>query len=63
MDYGPSTYARDKCDRFHSWDYDSDTEEHPLSLPPEQLISIEVLPDTFDPGGVCYLATQLDHQT
>lgn len=50
MDYGPSTRAHNKSDRFHSWDYDSDTEQHTLSLPPEQVISIEVLPDTFDPA-------------
>ena len=50
MDYGPSTQAHNKSDRFHSWDYDSDIERHTLSLLPEQVISIEVLPDTFDPA-------------
>lgn len=50
MDYGPSTRAHNKSDRFHFWDYDSDTERHTLSLLPEQVISIEVLPDTFDPA-------------
>ena len=50
MDYGPSTRAHDKSDRFHSWDYDSDTTRHTLSLLPEQVISIEVLPETFDPS-------------
>jgi len=50
MDYGPSTRANNKSDRFHSWDYDSDTARHTLSLLPEQVISIEVLIDTFEPA-------------
>lgn len=50
MDYGPGTRAHNKSDRFHSWDYDSDTERHTLSLLPEQVISIEVLSDLFDPA-------------
>jgi hypothetical protein len=49
MDYGPSTRAHDKSDRFHSWDYDSDTKRHTLSLLPAQVMNIEVLPETFDP--------------
>lgn len=50
MDYGPSSRAHNKSDRFHFWDYDSDTERHTLSLLPEQVISIEVLSATFDPA-------------
>ena len=50
MDYGPSTRAHNKSDRFHFWDYDSDTAKHTLSLLPEQVISIEVLPEKFDPA-------------
>lgn len=50
MDYGPSSRAHNKSDRFHCWDYDSDTRSHSLSLLPEQVISIEILPDTFDPA-------------
>lgn len=50
MDYGPSTRANNKSDRYHSWDYDSDTAHHTLSLLPEQVISIEVLTATFDPA-------------
>jgi len=50
MDYGPSTRAHDKSNRFHLWDYDSDTGHHTLSLLPEQVVNIEVLPDTFDPA-------------
>ena len=50
MDYGPSTRTRNKNDRFHSWDYDSDQGSHTLSLLPNQIINIEVLPDIFDPA-------------
>lgn len=50
LDFGPSRRAADKSDRFHFWDYDSDTARHVLSLLPEQVVSIEALPDTFDPA-------------
>ena len=50
MDFGPSRRAKDKSDRFHFWDYDSDTERHTLSLLPNQIISIEILADLFDPS-------------
>lgn len=32
------------------WDYDSDTKRHVLSLLPEQVVKIDVLPDTFEPS-------------
>jgi len=50
MDFGPSRRARVKNNRFHLWDYESDTGQHALSLNPEQIITIELLPDTFDPA-------------
>lgn len=50
MDYGPSRRAKEKTDRFHLWDYDSDTEEHTLSLNPEQIVSMETLDDLFEPA-------------
>lgn len=49
MDYGPSRRTHDKSDRFHFWDYDSDTGKHTLSLVPEQVVSIEVLADAYEP--------------
>ena len=51
MDYGPSRRAANKSDRFHLWDYDSDTKSHTLSLLPDQIVSIEVLSENFDPAG------------
>jgi len=50
MDLGPSRQAHDKSDRFHFWDYDSDKARHTLSLLPQQIVSIEVLSDNFDPA-------------
>lgn len=51
MDYGPSRRATNKDDRYHFWDYDSDTASHTLSLLPNQVVRIDVLPETFDPAG------------
>lgn len=50
MDYGPSRRAHNKDDRFHSWDFESDQKNHVLSLLPEQVVSIEVLEEKFDPA-------------
>lgn len=49
MDFGPSRRAHNKDDRFHFWDYESDSKVHTLSLLPEQVIDIEVLNEGFDP--------------
>lgn len=57
MDYGPSRRARVKNNRYHFWDYDSDTRSHTLSLNPEQIQSIEVLEDKFDPAEFVTWAT------
>ena len=51
MDYGPSRRAANKDDRYHLWDYDSDTKSHTLSLLPDQVVSMQVLPENFDPAG------------
>jgi hypothetical protein len=50
MDFGPSRRAQNKSDRFHLWDYDSDMKNHTLSLLPAQVVSIEVLAETFEPS-------------
>jgi hypothetical protein len=49
LDYGPSKRAKQKNNRFHIWDFDSDTGSHVLSLNPEQIISVEIHPTTFNP--------------
>lgn len=50
MDYGPSRRAKNQSDRYHFWDYDSDTKRHTLSLLPQQVVSIEILSDNFEPA-------------
>ena len=58
MDYGPSRRTQDRNDRFHFWDYESDTKQHTLSILPAQVISIETLPDNFDPAEFVTWQTQ-----
>ncbi len=50
MDLGPSRRAHDKSDRFHFWDYESDTRNHTLSLLPNQIQVMEVLDEKFEPS-------------
>ena len=50
MDFGPSKRAKDKADRYHFWDFDSDTKSHILSLLPKQIRSIHPMNINFDPG-------------
>jgi len=50
MDFGPSRRARDKSNRFHLWDYESDEHQHALSLLPDQVLSIQPTTERFDPA-------------
>lgn len=50
MDYGPSRRAKDKSDRYHFWDFESDEVEHVLSLLPNQIVRIEPSEDSFEPA-------------
>jgi hypothetical protein len=52
MDYGPSSFAKNKADRYHFWDYDSDgpSGRHTLSLLPEQIVSIVATEEPFAPA-------------
>ncbi len=52
MDYGPSRRAKDQSDRYHLWDYESDSVDgrHTLSLLPEQVASIVGTDERFDPA-------------
>jgi hypothetical protein len=52
LDYGPSRRTKDKSDRYHFWDYESDEEPHQLSLLPSQIISMELLGEPFEPEEV-----------
>ncbi len=52
MDFGPSRRAKNKSDRYHFWDYDSDSPggRHTLSLLPEQIAAIDKSDESFDPA-------------
>jgi hypothetical protein len=52
MDFGPSRRTKDPSDRYHFWDYDSDSPggRHTLSLVPTQVVSIEPTDEGFDPA-------------
>lgn len=50
MDYGPSRVAKEQNDRFHVWDYESDSGPHQLSLNPDQIEEIELLQESFEPS-------------
>ena len=50
MDYGPSRRAKDQSDRYHFWDYDSDSGSHVLSLLPDQIAQIEPTAGNFEPA-------------
>lgn len=58
MDFGPSKRAHNKADRFHLWDYESDSAQHVLSLLPNQIINIEILTDSFSPAEFVSWTTQ-----
>ena len=50
MDFAPSSRAKNKDNRFHLWDYESDTKNHTLSLLPEQILNMEFTDLIFDPS-------------
>lgn len=51
FDYGPSRRNMSpNPDRFHFYDLDSPEGEHTLSILPEQLISITILAESFNPA-------------
>jgi len=50
MDYGPSRRVKQKNDRYHVWDYESDTQRHTLSVNPEQISDIQFLEENFEPA-------------
>lgn len=52
FDIGPSSRAKDKTDRYHLWDYDSDTQSHTLSLLDNQVVNIEITSDKFEPSEI-----------
>jgi len=52
MDYGPRTENPDGVNRYSLWDYTSNNGSHILSLLPDQILSLSVLGELFDPAGI-----------
>lgn len=50
MDFGPHARFPDKGDRYHIWDYEGSSGPHQAPLDPEQIQSIDVLDEEFDPS-------------
>ncbi len=50
MDFAPSSRAKDKTERYHFWDYESDSTNHTLSLLPEQVIEMDFTDIEFNPS-------------
>lgn len=50
MDFGASRRAKEKNERYHLWDYESDKNNHTISLSPQQIQAIEILDEDFDPS-------------
>ena len=49
FDFGPSRRYKDKESRFHFYDLDSPEGNHNLSILPSQIITIEILKESFSP--------------
>ena len=49
MDFGPSRRFHDNIDRFHLWDYEGEGGPHTMSIDPRNIISLEVLEESFEP--------------
>lgn len=50
MDFGPKAKEKVPTDRYHIWDYDSPSGAHSSSLKADQIRSIAILDETFDPS-------------
>lgn len=50
FDFGPSRRYKDGLDRYHFYDLDSPEGSHNLSILPEQIASITLTGDNFDPS-------------
>lgn len=49
FDFGPSRRFKDGIDRFHFYDIDSPDDNHTLSIVPEQINSLTLTNNSFDP--------------
>jgi len=52
LDFGPKAKEKVPTDRYHIWDYDSPSGAHTSSLKADQIRSITILDETFDPADI-----------
>ena len=52
LDYGPAAGVQDGVNRYHLWDYSSNTGSHNLTLLPTQILDLSLLGGLFDPAEV-----------
>ena len=50
MDFGAGSRTKNKDNRYHLWDYESEKANHTLSLLPEQITEMEFTDMEFDPS-------------
>lgn len=50
LDFGFSRRTKDGLERYHLWDFDSDSKNHVISLSPDRIERIETLEAVFDPA-------------
>ena len=50
IDYGSNGAVKDALNRYWLWDYASDTGAYTLGLVPQQIVSLQVLGERFDPA-------------
>jgi hypothetical protein len=50
LDYGLGGEMNDGLHRYWLWDYASDTGSYTLGLVPQQIVSLQVLGEVFDPA-------------
>lgn len=48
LDFGPKARAKDQSNRYHLWDYESENGFHPLSIFPDDIVTIDFLDEPFD---------------
>jgi hypothetical protein len=52
LDLAPSERAKIKHYKYHVWDLDSLPKPHLLSLNPEQIVSMDIIPEEFLPEQI-----------
>lgn len=50
FDYGVGRRYKDAIERYHFLDIDSPDGSHNLSIKPEQIVTLEILDENFDPA-------------